>query len=77
MKNLNSINKQEILKFLVGGGTAVIVDFFTYKILFFSALKLLISFPALFIFPGITGIIFYIAENYKLINYKLPMEENP
>ena len=51
-------------------------SFFTYKILFFSALKLLISFPALFIFPGITGIIFYIAENYKLINYKLPMEEN-
>ena len=51
-------------------------SFFTYKILFFSTLKLLISFPALFIFPGITGIIFYIAENYKLINYKLPMEEN-
>ena len=51
-------------------------SFFTYKILFFSALKLLVSFPALFIFPGITGIIFYIAENYKLINYKLPMEEN-
>lgn len=51
-------------------------SFFTYKILFFSALKLLISFPALFIFPGITGIIFYIAENYKLINYKLLKEEN-
>ena len=51
-------------------------SFFTYKILFFSALKLLISFPALFIFPGITGIIFYIAENYKLINYKPTMEEN-
>ena len=51
-------------------------SFFTYKILFFSALKLLISFPALFIFPGITGIIFYIAENYKMMNYKLPMEEN-
>lgn len=52
-------------------------SFFTYKILFFSALKLLVSFPALFIFPGITGIIFYIAENYKLINYKLLKEENP
>ena len=52
-------------------------SFFTYKIVFFSALKLLISFPALFIFPGITGIIFYIAENYKLINYKLLKEENP
>ena len=51
-------------------------SFFTYKILFFSTLKLFISFPTLFIFPGITGIIFYIAENYKLINYKLPMEEN-
>lgn len=51
-------------------------SFFTYKILFFSALKLLVSFPALFIFPGITGIIFYIAENYKLINYKPTMEEN-
>ncbi|UTY26600.1 hypothetical protein [Treponema denticola] len=51
-------------------------SFFTYKILFFSALKLLVSFPALFIFPGITGIIFYIAENYKLINYKLLKEEN-
>lgn len=51
-------------------------SFFTYKIIFFSAIKLFISFPALFIFPGITGIIFYIAENYKLINYKLPMEEN-
>ena len=51
-------------------------SFFTYKIIFFSAIKLLVSFPALFIFPGITGIIFYIAENYKLINYKLPMEEN-
>ena len=51
-------------------------SFFTYKIVFFSALKLLISFPALFIFPGITGIIFYIAENYKLINYKPTMEKN-
>lgn len=51
-------------------------SFFTYKIIFFSALKLLVSFPALFIFPGITGIIFYIAENYKLINYKPTMEEN-
>ena len=51
-------------------------SFFTYKILFFSALKLFVSFPALFIFPGITGIIFYIAENYKLINYKLLKEEN-
>lgn len=51
-------------------------SFFTYKILFFSTLKLLISFPTLFIFPGITGIIFYIAENYKLINYKLLKEEN-
>ncbi|MGI5084736.1 hypothetical protein [Treponema putidum] len=51
-------------------------SFFTYKIVFFSTLKLLISFPALFIFPGITGIIFYIAENYKLINYKPTMEEN-
>ena len=51
-------------------------SFFTYKIVFFSALKLLISFPALFIFPGITGIIFYIAENYKLINYKPTKEEN-
>lgn len=52
-------------------------SFFTYKIVFLSALKLFISFPALFIFPGITGIIFYIAENYKLINYKLLKEENP
>ena len=52
-------------------------SFFTYKIVFFSVLKLLVSFPALFIFPGITGIIFYIAENYKLINYKLLKEENP
>lgn len=51
-------------------------SFFTYKIVFLSALKLFISFPALFIFPGITGIIFYIAENYKLINYKLLKEEN-
>ena len=51
-------------------------SFFTYKIIFFSAIKLFISFPALFIFPGITGIIFYIAENYKLINYKLLKEEN-
>ena len=51
-------------------------SFFTYKILFFSTLKLLISFPTLFIFPGIAGIIFYIAENYKLINYKLLKEEN-
>ncbi|WP_253686981.1 hypothetical protein [Treponema sp. OMZ 792] len=42
-------------------------SFFTYKIIFLSALKLLISLPALFIFPGITGIIFYIAENYRLI----------
>lgn len=42
-------------------------SFFTYKIIFLSTLKLLISFPALFVFPGITGIIFYIAENYRLI----------
>ena len=39
MKNLKSINKQEILKFLVGGGTAVIVDFFTYKIFMMLGLE--------------------------------------
>lgn len=32
MINLNKFDKKEILKFLVGGGTAVIVDFLTYKI---------------------------------------------
>ena len=57
MKNLNSINKQEILKFLVGGGTAVIVDFFTYKIFMMLALERTIAKRLSFICGSIVGFI--------------------
>ena len=57
MKNLNSINKQEILKFLVGGGTAVIVDFFTYKIFMILGLERTIAKTLSFIYGSIVGFI--------------------
>lgn len=57
MKNLNSINKKEILKFLVGGGTAVIVDFFTYKIFMILGLERTIAKTLSFICGSIVGFI--------------------
>lgn len=57
MKNLNSINKQEILKFLVGGGIAVIVDFFTYKIFMMLGLERTIAKTLSFICGSIVGFI--------------------
>lgn len=57
MKNLNSINKQEILKFLVGGGTAVVVDFFTYKIFMMLGLERTIAKTLSFICGSIVGFI--------------------
>ena len=57
MKNLNSINKQEILKFLVGVGTAVIVDFFTYKIFMMLGLERTIAKTLSFICGSIVGFI--------------------
>ena len=33
MKEVNKFNKIEILKFLVGGGSAVVTDFIAYKLL--------------------------------------------
>ena len=57
MKNVNSINKQEILKFLVGGGTAVIVDFFTYKIFMMLGLERTIAKTLSFICGSIVGFI--------------------
>lgn len=57
MKNLNSINKQEILKFLVGGGTAVIVDFFTYKIFMMLGLERTIAKTLSFICGSIVGFV--------------------
>jgi gtrA family protein len=57
MKNLNSINKQEILKFLVGGGTAVVVDFFTYKIFMILGLERTIAKTLSFICGSIVGFI--------------------
>ena len=57
MKNLNSINKQEILKFLVGGGTAVIVDFFTYKIFMIIGIERTIAKTLSFICGSIVGFI--------------------
>ena len=57
MKNLNSINKQEILKFLVGGGTAVIVDFFTYKIFMILGLERTVAKTLSFICGSIVGFI--------------------
>jgi gtrA family protein len=57
MKNLNSINKQEILKFLIGGGTAVIVDFFTYKIFMMLGLERTIAKTLSFICGSIVGFI--------------------
>ena len=57
MKNLNSINKQEILKFLVGGGTAVVVDFLTYKIFMIIGIERTIAKTLSFICGSIVGFI--------------------
>ena len=57
MKNLNSINKQEILKFLVGGGTAVVVDFLTDKIFMIIGIERTIAKTLSFICGSIVGFI--------------------
>ena len=57
MENLNKINKQEVLKFLVGGGTAVLVDFLTYKLFMLIGMERTIAKTLSFICGSIVGFI--------------------
>ena len=57
MINLNKFNKKETLKFLVGGGTAVIVDFLTYKIFMILGIERTIAKTLSFICGSIVGFI--------------------
>ena len=57
MVNLNKFDKKEILKFLVGGGTAVIVDFLTYKIFMILGVERTVAKTLSFICGSIVGFI--------------------
>ena len=57
MMDLNKIDKKEILKFLVGGGTGVIVDFLTYKIFMILGIERTIAKTLSFICGSIVGFI--------------------
>lgn len=57
MIDLNKFDKKEILKFLVGGGTAVIIDFLVYKILMIIGIERTIAKTISFICGSIVGFI--------------------
>ena len=57
MVNLNKFDKKEILKFLVGGGTAVITDFLTYKIFMISGIERTVAKTLSFICGSIVGFV--------------------
>ena len=57
MIDLNKFDKKEILKFLVGGGTAVIIDFLVYKILMIVGIERTIAKTISFICGSIVGFI--------------------
>ena len=57
MVNLNKFDKKEILKFLIGGGTAVIVDFLTYKIFMILGVERTVAKTLSFICGSIVGFI--------------------
>lgn len=54
---MNKIKKEEMLKFLVGGGTAVITDFIIYKILLVLGIERTVSKTISFICGSIVGFI--------------------
>jgi len=57
MIDLNKFDEKEILKFLVGGGTAVIIDFLVYKILMIVGIERTIAKTISFICGSIVGFI--------------------
>ena len=57
MIDLNKFDKKEIFKFLVGGGTAVIIDFLVYKILMIMGIERTIAKTISFICGSIVGFI--------------------
>lgn len=57
MIDLNKFDKKEILKFLVGGGTAVIIDFLVYKILMIMGIERTSAKTISFICGSIVGFI--------------------
>ena len=57
MVDLNKFDKKEILKFLVGGGTAVIIDFLTYKIFMILGIERTVAKTLSFICGSIVGFI--------------------
>ena len=56
-KMYNKFDKKEIFKFLVGGGTAVIIDFLVYKILMIMGIERTIAKTISFICGSIVGFI--------------------
>ena len=57
MIDLNKFDEKDILKFLVGGGTAVIIDFLVYKILMIVGIERTIAKTISFICGSIVGFI--------------------
>lgn len=73
MKILNKVNRSEILKFLVGGGTAVIVDFITYKVFMNIGFERSIAKTFSFICGSIVG--FIINKYWTFESSKFKMNE--
>ena len=68
MIDLNKFDKKEILKFLVGGGTAVIIDFLVYKILMIMGIERTSAKTISFICGSIVG--FIINKYWKVQSFR-------
>lgn len=71
MVNLNKFDKKEILKFLIGGGTAVIVDFLTYKIFMILGVERTVAKTLSFICGSIVGFIINKYWTFKSLKFEI------
>lgn len=53
----NSLNKKELLRFLVGGGSAVITDYIVYKVLLYTGLNMSVSKAVAYICGAAVGFV--------------------
>ena len=54
---LKTIKKKEVLRFLVGGGSAVIIDFVTYRLMLMIGIDLIVAKAVSYILGAIVGFI--------------------
>jgi len=53
----NKIEKKELLRFLIGGGSAVIIDFMMYKVLLYVGINMSVSKVVSYISGAVVGFI--------------------